>query len=234
VQNCLAELSSTWDEWFDQTGPVGYAASYQRLFGNPFAYTVDPLVPPELTQPEMQLPWEVGETWYLTGGPHGGWAEGSGRPALDFVADAEYLGCTPSRHWVTAAADGRVVRSAEGQVILDLDGDGYEQSGWVLQYLHIHTDGRVETGAFLQQGERIGHPSCEGGFSEATHLHIARRYNGEWIPAGTGSTPMVLSGWTAHDGGSPYDGTMTRGSEVRTACECWEESINGLVSQNAP
>jgi LasA protease len=234
VQNCLAELSSTWEEWLALTGSGGFLSTYQRLFGNPFVYTVDPLVPADLTQPEMRLPWESGHTWYLTGGPHGGWADGSGLSAVDFVADAEYLGCMPSRSWVTASAHGRVVRSAEGQVILDLDGDGFEQSGWVLLYLHIYTDDRVEAGSYLQRGERIGHPSCEGGFSEATHLHFARRYNGEWIPAGSGRVPMVLSGWTAQDGASPYDGSMTRGGETVTACECWEDDINGLVSDNAP
>jgi len=233
LQNCLAELSSTWEEWLTLTGSGGFLSTYQRLFGNPFAYTVDPLVPTDLTQPEMRLPWESGHTWYLTGGPHGAWADGSGLAALDFVADAEYLGCTPSRGWVTASAPGRVVRSAEGQVILDLDGDGLEQSGWVLLYLHIHTDGRVEAGTYLRRGERGGHPSCEGGFSEATHLHFARRYNGEWIPAGSGPAPMVLSGWTAQEGASPYDGSMIRGEETLTACECWEDDINGLVSDNA-
>jgi hypothetical protein len=45
---------------------------------------------------------------------------------------------------------------------------------------------------------------------------------------------MVLSGWTAHAGAVPYDGTMTRGTEVRTACECWEDEYNGLVVVDGP
>ncbi len=32
----------------------------------------------------------------------------------------------------------------------------------------------------------------------------------------------------------PYDGTLTRGNEVRTACECWNDEVNGLVSDNEP
>jgi LasA protease len=234
VQNCLAQLSTTWDQWVGLTGPEGFLATYENLFGDPFAYTVDPMVPWDLAQPELWLPWESGHIWYLTGGPHGGWADGSGMAALDFVPEAEYLGCTPSVEWVTAAAAGRVLRSENGEVVLDLDGDGYEQSGWTLLYLHIHTEGRVEMGTYLQRGERIGHPSCEGGYSEATHLHFARRYNGEWIPAGDGPLQMVLSGWGAHDGAQPYDGSMTRGEEERVACECWRDDFNGLVSDNAP
>ncbi len=254
VQNCLAELSSTWDEWLALVAPPssppvggteggnpvggteggGFLATYEQFFGNPFAYTVDPLVPPELVQPELRLPWEFGHTWYLTGGPHGGWGNGSGRAALDFVPGDKLLGCAPSEEWVTAAAPGLVLRSENGEVWMDLDGDGFEQSGWVLLYLHIYAEGRVESGTYLQRGQRIGHPSCEGGVSDATHLHFARRYNGEWIPAGSGPVTLVLSGWVAHEDVMPYDGTLTRGDEVRIARECWDDDVNGLVSDNGP
>jgi len=231
VQNCLAELSATLDEWLALAGPGGFLATYERLFGNPFAYTVDPLVPPDLVQPELQLPWESGRTWYFTGGPHGGWGEGSARAALDFVPGDKLPDCTVSSEWVAAAAPGLVLRSENGVVLVDLDGDGFEQSGWVLLYLHVYQEGRVAPGTALQRGQRIGHPSCEGGLADASHLHFARRYNGEWIPAGCGPLPMVLAGWVAHEDVMPYDGTLTRGDEVRTACECWDVAVNGLTAE---
>jgi hypothetical protein len=222
------------DEWFALTGPGGLPATYERLFGNPFAYSVDPLIPPGLAQPELRVPWEAGHTWYLTGGPHGAWGEANDFAAMDFVPGDEYLGCTPSDEWLTAPAAGVVVRSENGEVLLDLDGDGFEQSGWVIFFLHVHHEGRVEQGTYLERGARIGHPSCEGGYSQATHLHFARRYNGQWMPAGSGPAPMVLSGWTAHEGQSAYDGSMTRSGLERLACECWEDDYNGLLSDNAP
>ena len=231
VQNCLAALSSTWSEWIRLTGRRGFLSTYEELFGNPFAYAVEPLVPEDLVAPQMQLPWEAGVTWYLTGGPHGAYADGSGLAALDFAPSEEHLGCAPSAEWTVATAPGLVVRSEDGSVLLDLDGDGYEQSGWVVFYLHVDAEDRVGAGTYLEPGERIGHPSCEGGFSEATHLHFARRYNGEWIHAGRGPASMVLSGWIAHDGAAPYDGTMTRDGEIRTAAECWEDDINGLTAE---
>ena len=241
VQNCLAELAADWDEWLALVAsPLGgteggsFLATYEQFFGNPFTYTVEPLVPPDLVQPELRLPWEAGRTWYFTGGPHGGWGNGSGRAALDFVPGDKIPDCTLSKEWVTAAAPGLVLRSENGEVLVDLDNDGFEQSGWVLLYMHIFAEGRVEPGTILQRGERIGHPSCEGGYADATHLHLARRYNGEWIPAGSGPVPMVLSGWTAHEDVMPYDGTLTRGDEMRTACECWDDDLNGLLSDNAP
>lgn len=233
IQNCLAELAGSWEEWTAMLGPSGFQQIYADFFGNPFAYSVEPLIPENLVQPELRLPWEDGETWYYTGGPHGGWASGSGMAAVDFVPGETWLGCAPSEDWVTAAASGLVLRSEHGEVIVDLDGDGFEQTGWVLFYLHIYSEGRVEVGTYVERGERIGRASCEGGASDATHVHLARRYNGEWIPAGSGSCPMVLSGWTVHEGSMPYEGTMTRGGEERTAAECWEDEINGLVSDNA-
>lgn len=232
VQNCLAALSAGWDDWLVKVGPGGFPLAYERLFGYPFAYTVDPLVPQDLAQPELRLPWEAGLMWYLTGGPHGGWGNGSGNAALDFVPGDKIPNCTISAEWVVAAAPGKVVRSENGEVLLDLDGDGFEQTGWVLLYMHIYPEGRVRAGTYLQRGQRIGRPSCEGGFADASHLHFARRYNGEWIPAGKEPLPMVLSGWTAREGIAPYEGTMTKGDEVRTACECWDELVNGLVSDN--
>ncbi|TET54684.1 MAG: LysM peptidoglycan-binding domain-containing protein, partial [Anaerolineales bacterium] len=184
VQNCLAALAWSLDEWLDLVGPNGFLATYAGLFGDPFSYAVEPLLPAGLVQPELQLPWEAGLTWYLTSGPHGGWGPAGGRAALDFVTGDKIPDCTESTQWATAAARGLVVRSEAGEVVIDLDRDGFEQSGWVLLYLHVAGDGRVAEGTIVERGQRIGRLSCEGGYSEATHLHIARRYHGEWIPAG--------------------------------------------------
>ena len=93
--------------------------------------------------------------------------------------------------------------------MLDLDGDGDERTGWNVFYLHVGSDGRVPLGAVLKQGDRIGHPSCEGGEATGTHVHIARKYNGEWMPAegiGSGILAFNLEGWTAHTGSEPLPG----------------------------
>jgi hypothetical protein len=49
-----------------------------------------------------------------------------------------------------------------------------------------------------------------------THVHFARKYNGEWIAA-DGPMPFVLSGWMAHAGTEAYKGTLTRGDLVIAA-----------------
>lgn len=210
-------------------GPGSFAETYQALFGDPAQYAIEPLIPANTTCPTLSLPWSDGELWYYTGGPHGGWADGSAWAALDFVPDEGYLGCQPAASWATAAAPGLIIYSQDGEVMVDLDGDGHEQTGWVLFYLHVGSQGRVPVGSRVQVGDPIGHPSCEGGFSESTHLHFARRYNGEWIAA-DGPIPMVLDGWQAHSAGRDYEGTLTRGGAERTACECRDAAFNGLVA----
>jgi murein DD-endopeptidase MepM/ murein hydrolase activator NlpD len=218
VQHFFAQL---YDEgaWRQQVSENGFFATYQRLFGYPFDWAIEPLMPAGLTQPGLQLPFESGLPWIFTGGPHGGWDNGSAWAALDFAPSGEQLGCVQSNAWVAAAADGPIVRVENGAVVQDLDGDGYEQTGWTILYMHIETRDRVQEGAYLQAGERIGHPSCEGGFSSGTHLHLARRYNGEWIPADT-TIPFVMDGWVSTGTGIEYDGYMQRGERSVEACEC--------------
>lgn len=224
-----AHDSTNLDTWLHDVGPNGFFATFNRLFGNPFAYAVEPLIPPGLQQPVLRLPWSSEETWYYTGGPHGGWDSGSAWAALDFVPPGEQLGCVQSEAWVTAVADGLVVSSDFGAVLVDLDGDGNPRTGWAILYMHIETRDRIPAGVFVQAGDRIGHPSCEGGFSNGTHLHIARLYNGRWISA-DGSLPFEMGGWVSQGAGREYNGFLVRGGVSKEACQCREE-LNAIPGQ---
>ncbi|MGH2628463.1 MAG: hypothetical protein ACRDHY_17640, partial [Anaerolineales bacterium] len=86
-------------------------------------------------------------------------------------------------------------------------------------YLHIASRGRVAAGAFVEEGDLIGHPSCEGGLASGTHVHIARKYNGEWILA-DGPLPFELSGWVAEAGSRAYQGALVNGDRRVLACPC--------------
>lgn len=224
-------LNSTREQWrtLIGEGPGSFAETYRQLFGDPAQYAIEPLIRADTTPPTLSLPWSKGESWFYTGGPHGGWNDGSAWAAIDAVPDEGYLGCQAASSWATAAAPGLVVYSQDGEVLIDLDQDGHEETGWVLFYLHIASQGRVPVGTTVKQGDPIGHPSCEGGFSESAHLHFARRYNGEWIAA-DGPLPLVLSGWQFYASDSPYDGTARREDQERTACECRDHSLNGLLA----
>lgn len=229
LQNILA-IHSDWDTWQQELGPDGFMADYRTLFGDPLARAVDPLVPATLTQPKLDLPWPRGNGFYFTGGPHPAYADGSAWAAIDFGPPDVLGNCFYSDYPATAAADGIVVVARQGEVYLDLDGDGRIQTGWTLQYLHValDVDQPVQVGQAVARGDVIGYASCEGGLASSSHIHLARRYNGEWIDAG-GPIPMVLSGWVVQPNLTPYAGSITAGSETREACECWEPDLNLII-----
>ena len=208
------------DQFAAAVGPNGLARVYQSLFGDPWQ---DPfvLIPGSLHQPEIPLPFQVGQVWSYTGGLHTGWGTGDPFSAVDFAPPSDKSGCfaVDPKNYVIAVADGMVVRSELGTVVLDLDGDGNERTGWVIFYLHIATIGRAPLGLNVKRGDFIGYPSCEGGHVTGTHVHIARKYNGEWILA-DGPLAFNFEGWTVHNGEAAYQGTLTKGSLVVTACEC--------------
>jgi murein DD-endopeptidase MepM/ murein hydrolase activator NlpD len=209
-------------EWVEALDPEsGFPALHEKMFGSPWirAKTVEPLYPPGITQPPLTLPFARNWTWSYTGGPHGAWEHDGAYAALDFAPGSMEPGCVESKAWVVASADGLVVRTGPGLVVLDLDGDGYEQTGWVLVYLHVATEDRIPLDTWVAAGDKLGHPSCEGGFATGTHLHIARKYNGEWVPA-DGPLPFDLGGWIAHAGDKAYQGTLTRGDVTLIACTC--------------
>lgn len=226
--------------WSEHVGENGFYQTYVAYFGDPFISAIDPLIPPNLAQPELTLPFPAGQTWFFTGGFHGGWGSGSAWSAIDFAPPDERPDYSPacyvSDYWATAVAPGIIVRSEDGMVILDLDMDWDETTGWTILYLHIASDGRVPVGTVVQSGDLIGHPSCEGGFSNGTHMHIARRYNGEWIPAwcdqcrpDAQTPPFVLSGWSVVGlTGQEYQGYLVNGVEQRIAEQSRLTPINHI------
>ncbi len=223
-------LQSDYLSWQHAVSNEGLFKTYTALFGDPLVGgDADPLVPNQLQQPELKFPFPSGQTWFFTGGPHGGWGVGSAWSAIDF-APPDYrpdgsAPCYISSFWATAMASGVIARSGGGVVVLDLDGDGDETTGWTIMYLHMASEGRVALGTQVKLGDQIGRPSCEGGFSNATHMHIARRYNGEWIPVDCSTcspdampAPFVMDGWTVEGlDNQEYQGYMVKGNERRDA-----------------
>lgn len=247
VQYYLAWSTTERAQWEQDITAEGFFTTYMAMFGDPFKYAIEPLTPPNIQQPEMILPFPQGEVWYLTSGPHGGWdARGSGWAAIDMAPPKppdelvqQQGSCYVSPSFATAAVAGMVVRSADGVVIIDVDMDGDERTGWTLAYFHINDDAdRVQAGTVVQPGTRIGHPSCAGFYlnSQATHMHIARRYNGEWLDADckacSPAAPepnFVLGGWAVRGyPGQVYQGYLENGARVVRAEQGRDDPTNQL------
>jgi murein DD-endopeptidase MepM/ murein hydrolase activator NlpD len=199
------------------TGADGLKVVYLKLFGDPWAANVDlPAIPANLQQPALVLPFPAGYAWSFTGGPHSAWGAAALQPwaAIDFAPPVH--NCDISDVPVVAMADGIVARSEAGVVMEDLDGDGNERTGWDILYLHIASKGEAGLGQRLKSGDPLGFASCQGGEATGTNVHIARKYNGEWMPI-DGAVPFNLEGWIAHTGLAAYQGTLTRGNQTVTA-----------------
>ena len=204
-----------WAGALDVHSESSFPSKMAGMFGDFLirAQTVEPLYPADLTQPTLELPFQRGKAWGFTGGPHSAWGPDGALAALDFAPPSEEPGCVQSDEWVTAMAPGVIVRSEDGLVMEDLDGDGIEQTGWNIMYFHIETRGRIAVGTRVETGDKIGHPSCEGGVATGTHTHVVRKFNGEWILAG-GPLPFTMSGYVAEAGDEAYRGYLVKGSEI--------------------
>ncbi len=230
VQNWLAAINprASWLETMQNDDSArSFMTAYRRLFGDAWQYDTGEPLPIGTRQPEFSLPWKKGELWYLTGGPHSAWGRGSPWGAIDFTPSTVF-GCRELSEFVVAMADGVITRSARGEVVQSLDPSGDDRIGWSVLYLHIGSSDRVATGTRIKRGERIGHPSCEGGISNGAHVHIVRRHNGEWVN-GTGTAPFLLGGWVVEESLNEYDGFLARGRERREACECKKPTVNGIT-----
>lgn len=215
--------------WDQAVASNGFSALYNQMFGDPWARakTVEPLLPIRLAQPSLTLPFEPGQLWSFSNGPHSAWQVpdgsvilvGGALAALDFAPSADASGCATTNKWVVAPAGGVVVRAQYNIVVLDLDGDGLEQTGWNILFLHIGSKESVQVGEKLQAGDYIGHPSCEGGDATGTHVHLARKYNGEWVLA-DGPIPFNMDGWVARGSDGVHSGTLVRGNTTIIACAC--------------
>ncbi len=209
------------EAYFGDIGASGLAKTYAALFGDPWTQNTA-LIPGSLRQPPLTLPFPPAQVWSYTGGPHTGWGAGAPLAAVDFAPPSEHHGCflPDPPNFVTAVADGIVARSSPDGLALDLDGDGDERTGWVVFYLHLSAETRAPAGKELRTGEMIGYGSCQGGeLVTGTHVHIARKYNGEWIPADS-PIPFNMDGWIVHAGDAPYQGTLTRNGITVTGCVC--------------
>ncbi len=201
---------------------LGLQKTYTDLFGDPWLGDLT-LIPGSMRQPEFILPFAPGQTWAYTGGPHTAWGQGAPFAAIDFAPSSSVGGCSPAEYPALAIADGDIVRKGNAYLVLDTDGDNDEKTGWNIFYLHLANDSLPAVGTQLKQGDPIGMPSCEGGTATGTHVHIARKYNGEWILA-AGPLAFTMEGWKVGSGSNAYLGTLERNGVVLRACVCSDKN----------
>lgn len=141
----------------------------------------------------MRLPYAIGQSWRLTGGPHGAarqsidLAGGDGR-VLAARAGTFYVMCSSQRGWVRVAHD----------------------RGYSTDYYHLHNN-RTDNGATVAEGAFLGNigvdVSC-GGSATGPHNHFSLRQNAAYV----GIAGHSLGKWQVYNGSAEYQGYALHGS----------------------
>jgi LasA protease len=154
--------------------------------------------------PKFRLPWAIGASWRMTGGPHSN--TGRGRPwsAIDFE------GAIPGGSYpVRAVADGTVVRPCANWVKIR------HANGWETGYYHLARI-QVRAGQRVAAGQLLGFTSTQagcGGSATGAHVHFSVQRYGRYVPV----NGLVLGGWTVRAGPTQYVGCLVRGGSRRCA-----------------
>jgi LasA protease len=153
---------------------------------------------------ELRLPWAVGQTWTMTGGPHGWGGTDTPYSSIDL-----------------AGGDG-IVRAAGGGNVYTMCADSsnsgtpggwrrvYHPNGYTTDYYHLWNLTALGNGAAIGAGQalgRIGTNLCGGGAASGPHVHFGilsgtTRVAWHWRSAGQ---------WVFWQGGA-YAGFALHGS----------------------
>ncbi|MFD1150564.1 hypothetical protein [Saccharothrix hoggarensis] len=143
----------------------------------------------------MALPYAVGQTWGMPGGPHG-WS-GAAAPwsSLDLAGGDQR---------VLATRAGTAYTMCQGWIRVIHD------RGYATDYYHLWNSINVN-GAGVSQGSFLGNTGTDvtcGGAASGRHVHLGLRQNSAYI----GIANHNLGKWVFQDGGSAYQGSALHGS----------------------
>lgn len=153
------------------------------------------------------LPWELGQTWLLTGAPHPDNAGETRRPwsALDFAYD-------PGVGIVRSTEAGVIWRSTACPNFIRVDHAGGYQTG----YYHVVNE-RVRNGQSVLRGDALASEGMGmgcGGYASGPHVHMSLRY----FDMRLSMAGKSFSGWVILDSTSAYNGCMVRVSDNLRRC----------------
>jgi LasA protease len=146
----------------------------------------------------MRLPFALGESWILRGGPHG-WS-GSPRPfsSIDLYGGDER---------VLAVRAGTAYTMCKGWIRVIHD------RGYATDYYHLWNNISVD-GASVSAGTFLGNTGTDitcGGSASSRHVHLGLRQNSAYIAIAT----HALGKWVPREGSVAYEGYALHGSTRR-------------------
>jgi LasA protease len=143
----------------------------------------------------MRLPWAVGQSWTLRGGPHA-WDAGSGPwSSLDLVGGDQV---------VRAARAGTAYTTCTGRILV------YHDRGYTTRYYHLWNYGNFN-GTAVAEGARLGDTGTEvgcGGSASSRHVHFSLLQNDAYVAV----SPHIIGKWVPMNGSAQYGGYALHGS----------------------
>ncbi len=143
----------------------------------------------------MQLPWAVGQSWTMLGGPHA-WDAGSGpRSSLDLAGGDQR---------VLAARAGVAYTTCTGRILV------YHDRGYTTRYYHLVGYGQFD-GHSVSAGTFLGNTGTEvgcGGSARSRHVHFSLLQNGSYVSL----TQHIIGKWLPMEGAANYEGYALHGS----------------------
>ncbi|GAA0951205.1 proprotein convertase P-domain-containing protein [Nonomuraea longicatena] len=157
----------------------------------------------QATATGLSLPYPVGASWRIIGGPHG-WS-GQPRPwsSLDLdsrAANRDVLAAQSGRAYSMCSNGGHI------RVIHD--------NGWTTEYYHLLNEIQPAPGTQVRMGQYLGQTSTRipcGGSAGSNHVHFALKKGSAWEPL----QDKTIGGWTYFEGSSAYGGGARRGTATR-------------------
>ncbi|MFC4075628.1 peptidase M23 [Salinithrix halophila] len=150
---------------------------------------------------ELRLPYTVGQSWIMSGGPHG-WS-GNNRPysSIDLYGGDQR---------VLAARDGNaftMCSNNRGWIRV------YHDNGYATDYYHLWNNITPTDESFITEGSFLGYTGTDvscGGFASGRHVHFSLLSSGNRVAL----DGKEIGGWVFFEG-SAYDGYAMHGSTVR-------------------
>ncbi len=186
----------------------------------------------------LGLPYAMGETWTLTGGPHPNGAGTNSRPWS--AVDMAFPGTAAGR--IRAADGGIAWVPSDCPNLIRIDHPG----GWRTGYYHV-INIRIGNGQLVQRGQWVADEGAAtgcGGFATGPHVHFSlRRYDSTSFVYPDSQTFVniagsVFGGWEVRDGSSPYQGCMRRTRDGFTVCagngQVYYEPVGGATPTPYP
>ncbi|GII90658.1 M23 family metallopeptidase [Sinosporangium siamense] len=148
----------------------------------------------------LSLPYPVGDSWAIIGGPHG-WS-GQPRPWSSIDLNKTF---GSGAYQVLAAQSGRAYDMCRNGGHIRIVHD----NGWTTEYYHLARELRPN-GTPVRMGDYLGMTSTRipcGGSAGSNHVHFGLKQGGSFVPL-AGKT---IGGWTYFEGSRAYSGGARRG-----------------------